>query len=158
MNSTHFRIRGLAPEGFSHLAGQSDETLARFGARRYVADKKPGYPDRIEMRDAEPGEPLILVNYTHQPANNAYHSSHAIFVRDGDARQYDAVDQVPEVMRVRQLSLRAFDSADMMVEASLVDGARVEEIIAGMFANAQVSYIHAHYAVRGCFACRIDRA
>jgi hypothetical protein len=26
------------------------------------------------------------------------------------------------------------------------------------FANADVAYIHAHYAKRGCFAARFDRA
>jgi hypothetical protein len=30
-------------------------------------DAKPGYPDRIEVRDAEPGESVLLLNYTHQP-------------------------------------------------------------------------------------------
>jgi hypothetical protein len=158
MNSTHFRIKGLAPDEFGHLIGQSDEALARLGAKRYVADKKPGFPDRIGMRDAEPGQSLILVNYTHQPADNAYHSRHAIFVLEGGERQYDEVDRIPEVLRVRQLSLRAFDAGDLMVDASLVDGARADDVIARMFADPQVRYIHAHYATRGCFACRIDRA
>jgi hypothetical protein len=156
MDNTHFRIKGLAPDQFRHLFGLSDEALARHGAKRFVADSKPGFPDRIEMRDAEPGESLILVNYTHQPADNAYHSRHAIFVQEG-ARQYDAANQVPAVLRSRQLSLRAFDSEDMMVSANLIEGARVEQVIASMFADPQVRYIHAHYALRGCFACRIDR-
>lgn len=158
MDRTHFRIKGLAPEEFAHLIGQSDETLERLGAKRYVADKKPGFPDRIGMRDAERGESLILVNYTHQPADNAYHSRHAIFVLEGGEHRYDEVNRIPQVLRVRQLSLRAFDAADLMVDASLVDGAQAEEAIASMFADPQVRYIHAHYATRGCFACRIDRA
>lgn len=157
MNSTHFRIQGLAPEEFSRLIGQSDEVLARHGAKRYVADKKPGYPDRIGMRDAEPGESLILVNYTHQPADNAYHSRHAIFVLEGGEPRYDEVDRIPEVLRLRQLSLRAFDAGDMMVDAGLVDGKEVEDAIARLFADPRVRYIHAHYATRGRFACRIDQ-
>lgn len=158
MNSTHFRIKGLAPEEFAHLIGRSDDALAQYGAKRYVADKKPGFPDRIGMRDAEPGESLILVNYTHQPAENAYHSRHAIFVLEGGEPQYDQVDLIPEVLRRRQLSMRAFDADDMIVTASLVDGAEAEKVIERMFADDQVRYIHAHYAARGCFACRIDRA
>ncbi len=57
-----FRIKGLGSEPFQHLYGLKDEDLARYGARRYVADRKPGFPDRIEVRDAEPGESLLLVN------------------------------------------------------------------------------------------------
>lgn len=157
MSSTHFRIRGLAPEDFAHLIGQSDEALARYGAQRCVADKKPGFPDRIGLRDAEPGESLILVNYTHQPAQNAYHARHAIFVLEGGEPRYDEVDRIPEVLRLRQLSLRAFDEADMMADAALVDGKSAQAAIARMFADPRVRYIHAHYATRGCFACRIDR-
>src|SRR5215218_5490724 len=51
-----FRIKGLLPEPFRHLYGLSEGELARHGVIRYVVDKNPGYPDRIEMRDAEPGE------------------------------------------------------------------------------------------------------
>src|SRR5262249_26987467 len=58
-----FRITGLSPDPFRPLFGLPDEELARHGARRYRADAKPGYPDRVELRDAEPGETLLLVNY-----------------------------------------------------------------------------------------------
>lgn len=49
-----YRIMGLDPEPFIPLYGLSDEDLDRHGAKRYVADAAPGYPDRIEMRDANP--------------------------------------------------------------------------------------------------------
>ena len=60
-----FRITGLSPEPFRHLFGLPDGELARHGARRIAVDRAPGYPERIEMRDAEPGESVLLVNYTH---------------------------------------------------------------------------------------------
>jgi hypothetical protein len=46
----------------------------------------------------------------------------------------------------------------MMVDADVVDGAAVEPLIARLFANVDVSYIHAHNAKRGCYSGRIDRA
>ena len=124
-----FRITGLSPHPFRHLFGLSDQELATHGARRYVADSKPGYPDRIEIRDAEPGETLLLVNYVHQPANNAYRASHAIFVREGAETAYDRTNEIPDAMRVRQISLRAFDADDLMVDADLVDGREIEAVI-----------------------------
>jgi Protein of unknown function (DUF1203) len=69
-----FRIKGLPAAPFQHLFGLPDDELAHHGAKRYVADQRPGFPDRIELRD---------------PA---------------------------------------------------------------------VDYVHAHYAKRGCFACRIERS
>ena len=81
-----FRIIGLSPAPFQHLFGLPDKALAREGVRRYIVDAKPGFPDRIEVRDLEPGETVLLLNHVHQPADTPYRSSHAIFVGEG-ARQ-----------------------------------------------------------------------
>jgi hypothetical protein len=157
MHPMSFRIRGLSPEPFRHLYGLSDAALAEFGVRRYVADCKPGFPDRIEMRDAEIGETLLLLNHVCQPANTPYRASHAIFVREGAEHGYDRVDEIPEVMRGRIQSLRAYDDADMMVDASLGRSDDIAALIVRLLANPAVAYIHAHNAIRGCYAARIDR-
>lgn len=153
-----FRISGLPADPFRHLYGLSDDELQRHGALRYVADSKPGFPDRIEMRDAEIGERLLLINHVCQPAATPYRASHAIFIREGAERSYDRVGEVPEVMRSRLLSLRAYDSGGMMLDADVVDGRDIEALIARLFTNAQVDYIHAHNARRGCYSGRVDRA
>lgn len=152
-----FRILGLDPVPFRKLYGLEDAALAARGARRVVADVTPGYPDRVGLRDLEPGETALLLNFTHQPAANAYRASHAIFVAEGAETPYDAVNEVPAVMRVRPLSLRAFDRADEMVDADLVDGRSAETLIRRLLADERVAYLHAHYAKRGCFAARIIR-
>ena len=153
-----FRIVGLDPAAFRHLYDRLDADLSQFGAQRVTADSCPGFPDRIELRDAEPGETLLLLNYTHQPANNPYRACHAIFVREGAERRYDRVGEIPEVMRIRPISLRAFNDADEMVQAELVDGVSLALQIERMFAEAGIAYLHAHYAKRGCFAARVERA
>jgi hypothetical protein len=154
----NFRIAGLSPEPFQHLFGLPADELAKHGAKRYVADRKPGFPDRIEMRDAEPGETLLLLNHTCQPADTPYRATHAIFVREGATDTYDRVNQVPEVMRVRLLSLRAYDAEGMMLDADVVEGVKIEPVIARLFANSNVRYIHVHNARQGCYSGRIDRA
>ena len=153
-----YRITGLPAEPFRSLYGLSDAALAAQGVTRVLADQKPGFPDRIELRDAEPGQSVLLLNYTHQPAANAYHASHAIFVREGAETSYDRVDEIPQVMRERTMSLRAFDAQDLMIEAELSAGAELESAIQRLLARAEVDYIQAHYAKRGCYAARITRA
>jgi Protein of unknown function (DUF1203) len=153
-----FRITGLSPEPFRSLIGLPEAELAAKGVKRYVADGKSGFPDRIELRDAEPGETLLLLNYTHQPADTPYRASHAIFILEGAKEPYDRIDDVPEVMRRRTLSLRAFDDAGLIVDADLVEGAQVEGLIERFFADPKVAYIQAHYARHGCYAARVDRA
>lgn len=155
--SGRFRISGLPASRFDHLFGLSDAALAGLGAARFIADRAPGFPDRIELRDARQGEAVILVNYEHQPARTPYRSRHAVFVREGATETYDREGEVPEVLRARTLALRGFDDRDMIADADLVEGREVESLIDRLFANPRIRYIHAHYAARGCYACQIDR-
>lgn len=153
-----FRVQGLDPSPFSHLVGLSEVELTRLGAKRYVVDAKPGLPDRIEVRDLEIGETAILLNYEHQPADTPYRSRHAIFVREGAKQALDLIDLLPDVIRIRPISLRAFNSSGEMVDADLADGAVLVPLIEKFFANPEVAYLHAHYAKRGCYAARIVRS
>ncbi len=153
-----FRISGLCPTPFQAFYGLTDDELAALGIKRFTVDAQPGFPDRIEMKDAEVGQRVLLLNHVHQPANTPYRASHAIFVREGAQQAYDEVDQIPESMRIRLLSLRAFSDDGMMIDADVAEGTALEPVIMRMFANAVVSYIHAHNAKQGCYAGRIDRA
>jgi len=153
-----FRISGLDPAPFQPLYGLSDAALAERGVMRCVADSMPGYPDRVTLSDIAPGERVLLLNHVHQPAPTPFRASHAIFVLEGAEAAYDAIDTVPEVMRIRPISLRAFDAQGMMTDADLADGSALAPIIARLFADPGTAYLHAHYAKRGCYAARIDRA
>ena len=152
-----FRITGLDPEPFKHLFELSDEALAARGALRVVADDAR-MPCRVSMAHAELGEELLLLNHAHQTANTPYRSTHAIYVRRVADRAFDAVDTVPEVMASRLLAVRAFDQQHMMVDADVSEGTDAAALIERLLANLQASYLQAHYARRGCYAGRIERA
>jgi hypothetical protein len=151
-----FRIQGLDPELFADLQTLSDEQLAAKGIERVRVDEKPGAPCRISLYDAEIGEAVLLLSFDHQPADTPYRQQGPIFVRETRVR-FDGVDTIPPALARRTLSLRGFDAAHMMVEAEVVEGADAKAMIERFFDNANVAYIHAHYARRGCFAARIDR-
>jgi Protein of unknown function (DUF1203) len=153
-----FRVRGLTPEPFMPLYGLSEAELAIRGAKRYIADTYPGFPDRIEVRDVEEGARVLLVNFIHQPGDTPYKASHAIFVREGAERAYEAVNEVPAVLRVRPLSVRAFNASHWMVDADLCDGQVIVPLIQKFLADPQVAYLQVHFAKRGCYAARIERA
>jgi Protein of unknown function (DUF1203) len=154
----HFRIRGLPAEQFAPLFALSDAELAQQGAVRRIADaRNPGYPCRVSLTDSKPGDELVLVNYEHHPVDSPYRMRFAIFVRKGD-ETFDAVDAVPEQLRRRTLAVRAFDAEAMMVGFELIEGAKVEEAIARLFADPRAAYLHVHFAAPGCYAARVDRA
>lgn len=151
-----FRITGLAPEPFRPLFDLSDEALHRIGARRVIADD-PRMPCRVSMAHADLGEELLLVNYEHQPANTPYRASHAIYVRKGADRPFEAVDSVPEVLASRLIAVRAFDARHMMIDAEVGEGSEVAAMFEKFLADPKASYLQAHYARRGCYAARVER-
>ena len=152
-----FRITGLPAEQFAGLFSLSDQELAARGAIRRVADAKPGYPCRISLTDAEPGQEVILTHFEHHPVDSPFRASHAIYVRAGE-ETYDAVDQVPEQLRLRLLSVRAFDEKGMLVGADVADGREFEGVIQSLFEDERADYLHVHYAKPGCYAARVERA
>ena len=153
-----FRICGLAANDFQHLYDLDETELAKHGAKRMRVDAHPGYPDRIELRDVAVGETVLLLNHTHQPADTPYRASHAIFVREGATEAAVAIDAVPDALRHRTISLRAFDADHMMVDADLVEGRELAGLVEKFFGNPAVAYLQAHYAKRGCYAARVERA
>jgi hypothetical protein len=152
-----FRITGLPAAEFADLFALDDEALRARRAVRQAVDTRFSFPCRISLTDAEPGQSVILVNYEHQRADSPYRASHAIYVREGEAT-YDAIDAVPDQLRRRMLSLRAFDASGMIVGADLVDGRKLEDGIATLLADERAAYLHAHFAKFGCYAARIERA
>jgi hypothetical protein len=153
-----FRIRGIDPSEFRHLLGLPEQELRRHGARRYRVDDKPGFPDRVEVRDLEIGETALLINFVHQPAPTPYRSQHAIFVGEQSRRRLELIDAVPAALAIRPISLRAFDAAGDMVDAALVDGLALSPAITRFLDAPHIAYLHAHYAKRGCYAALIERA
>jgi hypothetical protein len=149
-----FHISGLDPAAFAPLF-TDDAALAARGGRRVVAKAATGYPCRVSLEDARPGEELVLVPYEHHPVDSPYRGGGPVYVRRV-ATRFDA-GAVPEMLRSRDLSVRAYDSRGMMFDAEVCPGTALEGSIARMFERARVAYVHVHFAAPGCFACRVDR-
>lgn len=153
-----FRISGLPVSDFEGLFRLAETDLAQRGVERVRIETPHAAPCRIMLEDAEPGETVLLLNHEHQPADTPYRSRHAIFVREIALKTFDAVDAVPDAIRRRLLSVRAFDEGHRMVDADVVEGSALEALLEPMLAHEDVAYVHLHYARRGCFAARAERA
>jgi hypothetical protein len=112
----------------------------------------------VSLQDAEPGERVILLPFQHQPGASPYQASGPIFVREAATDVVPPPNVVPELLRTRLLSVRAYDTADLMIAAAIVDGTTLETAIERSLGDSRVSYLHVHFAGPGCYACRIDRA
>ena len=154
-----YAITGLDVEPFRPFFGLSDDELAQHHIVRMTANSEVGFPCRVLLADARPGDTLLLLNHEYQPVQSPYQGRHAIFVNEAAETPATFVDEVPAVLSARPfISLRAFDDAGMIIDADVVQGAEVEPLILRLLDNPKTAYIHAHNAGRGCFAARIDRA
>lgn len=135
-----FQFKGLAQEQFRHLFGLDDKTLESKGVFSYIADAKPGFPCRITLKDAEPGERLLLLNFEHLPFNSPYRSSHAIFIRDAGKEATCAPGEVPDMVKTRLVSIRSFDRKGMMLDVRVCAGSEASTEIGDMFTPDAVDF------------------
>jgi hypothetical protein len=154
----NFQVSPLPLEHFTPLFALTDDELAARNIVRRVVDRFPGFPCRVSLEDAPVGETVLLLNYEHQPAGSPYRSSHAIFVREGAYEAKPGVNEIPEVLSRRLLSVRGFDAQGFMVKADVVEGAALAAGIEEFFAAENIAYLHLHNAKPGCYAARVDRA
>ncbi len=152
-----FYIKGLPLSEFSPLFGLTTEVLAQRNILRQVVTCKPGFPCRVSLQDAEPGESVLLINYEHHAVANPYRSRHAIYVRENAEEVQLAVNEVPLLLRHRLLSLRCFDHQGMMLDADVTEGQHLEAAIRSLFKERNIAYLHIHNAKPGCYAARVDR-
>ena len=153
-----FQLVALPAEKFRPLFSLSDEALQNQGARRMVADENPGYPCRVSLVDAEVGERVLLLPFAHHDVDSPYRASGPIFVREAARTAKPEVNEIPQMLLRRLLSVRAYDAKATLVGADVVEGSALEDSIRRYFGDGKIQYLHLHNARPGCYNCRVDRA
>jgi Protein of unknown function (DUF1203) len=154
-----FQIVGLNRAQFAPLFGLSDLDLAARNVVRQLAEKSATnrFPCRVSLKDADAGESVLLMNFEHLPVASPYRSRYAIYVRENAVDVQLAVDEIPEVMQQRPLSVRAFDSAGTLLDADLAQGENLVPTLERLLGPARTEYLHVHNAKHGCFVARVNR-
>jgi hypothetical protein len=151
-----YRIEGLAPEAFESLFSMTDGELAARNAVRVTADAGGGYPCRVSLEDAAPGEELVLLNHVSNDVPTPFRTAYAIYVRKG-AEPAAFEDETPDYLERRTLSLRGFDAGGMLKHGVLAMPGEADARIRELFGRDEIATIHAHSAAYGCFLARIER-
>jgi hypothetical protein len=68
-------------------------------------------------------------------------------------------DIVPEIVRHRLISVRAYDTDDMCIYdlGDVCDGTVVEPLLERALTDRRTDYVNIHTARPGCFLCRVER-
>jgi Protein of unknown function (DUF1203) len=96
-----------------------------------------------------------LLPWQHVAPPSPYQASGPIFVRKGAQVAALAVNEVPDYVSRRLISVRAYDANHIMIDAEVCAGSEVHTEIRRMLATAGVHYLHLHNARRGCYSCKV---
>jgi hypothetical protein len=81
----------------------------------------------------------------------------AIFMCASDCERFEKKNTIPDIVRNRLVSFRAFACDGMMIY-DIVDGGDYDAAVLRIFSRDDVAYVNAHTAKAGCMLCHIERA
>lgn len=136
----------------------TDSKLNSFGAYIFESDECPCYPCRVSLIDAKVGERVLAINHEHLAVNTPYKSAGPIFVRKDANVANLSVNEVPQMLRHRMLSVRGYNNDNLMIKANTVIGEELENILTEQFTDKTVNLVQIHNAGPGCFNCSVVRA
>lgn len=153
--TTSFRLHTIPDEMLDPVrAGGADAS----GEPAVHLAAEGGEPLRCCLRDARPGEDLILFGYAPPLPASPYREIGAVIAHAGRCAGPDRLDSYPPDWRDRPQVLRAYDDRGWIHDATrLHDGHDPEAVIAEMFAQPGVARIHSRNVAWGCYMFTITR-
>ncbi|MEQ8743340.1 DUF1203 domain-containing protein [Parasphingorhabdus sp.] len=145
-----YQITGISPDQLENITNAP-------GTVRVTASNKPGFPCRVSLEDAEPGEELLLFNYLSHDVESPYRNSYAIYARIEAKAAARYTDAIPPIFVGRPSGMRAFGKDAMLKTARLSMPGDADATIRQLFELDEVAYIDVHNAAHGCFAARVER-
>jgi hypothetical protein len=123
---------------------------------RVVADAPTGYPCRRCLRDAAPGDELLLLGYDPFRVASPYAGRGPVYVHADGCPAHDGDGDLPPAVAARKvLSVRGYDADGRLVDTDVLAPAELRPRAAAMLA-ADAEFVHVHVAGPGCFLARMD--
>jgi hypothetical protein len=149
-----FQLTGIDHRPFEPLFELDDVRLAQMNIVRRIADASPGFPCRVSLEDAAPGEEVLLLNYTHHDVRSPYRGSGPIYVRRGARRCVLPPGVVPGHHPPPDLAARLRRAGMMVCAKSCRERTSLPR--SDILDDGEVAYIHLHNA-RRLFLLPVDR-
>ncbi len=153
--SIQFQIRPLSPE---LAAAARNARVDQFGnSLPVVRDGKP-HQCRVCLTLSHPDESVILLAHRPFESQQPYAETGPIFVHERPCQPYVENSIYPPDFPRSAVVLRGYSSDERILDAQAVGKREVETVIAELFANPEIAYLHARNLGHGCFMFRLDRA
>jgi hypothetical protein len=144
------------------------ETAERFRATlrddagnklRHMIAGPAGAPCRHCLRDAAPGEAVLLGSYNLPGPLGIYWTPSPVFIHAESCERYDQADHVAEIVRPRLVSVRAYDAEQMCLYdlGHVAQGDTIDAALANALSDERTAFVNIHTAKPGCMLCRVER-
>jgi len=116
-------------------------------------------PCRHCLSESAVGAPILLGSYHFGRPIGVYWTPSPVFIHAEACRRFGQPNIVPEIVRRRLVSVRAYDADDMCLYdlGDVSDGGEVDWLINRALADARTDYVNIHTARPKCFLCRVER-
>jgi hypothetical protein len=116
-----------------------------------------GEPLRCCLRDARPGEALILFGYEPPIGNSPYREIGAVFAHADGCDGPATGGGYPSEWLGRRQVLRSYDRRGWILDATVHDGTDPEVEIARLLADKRAVQLHSRNVAYGCFMFAVTR-
>lgn len=125
-----------------------------------IATEDGGFPCRVCLRYAAPGESVLLGSYNLPKPQGLYWTPSPIFVHAEPCTPYQGTDELPDIIRRNALvSVRVYDAEGMVLYdlGQVSDGGQADVPLARALADARTSFVNIHTARPGCLLSRVEK-
>jgi hypothetical protein len=125
---------------------------------RRIADHPS--PCRHCLAEAVPGQAVVLGSYHFGRPGGIYWTPSPIWLHAEGCVRFEQVNVIPDIVRNRLVSVRAYDADDFCLYdlGDVGDGREVDALIDRCLADPRTDFVNIHTARPGCFLCRVERA
>lgn len=153
----NFIIESLDYKHFEYLSKLNEDELIQKNIVKQLVDKKPSFPCRITLEDAEIGEEVFLLNFVFHAVNSPYKASGPIYIRPHKEQKFCEINEIPSLFLTRIISLRGYNHKQMLIFAEVFEGKELKNKIQKAFENQEIEYLHIHNAKFGCYFAQAKR-
>ena len=145
-----FQVHPVPADVLDQVRARGVDAVSGTPVEHLVADG--GEPLRCCLRDAGPGEEVILFGYEPPLPTSPYREIGAVFAHAEPCPGPQSTDSYRRDWQGRPQVLRAYDIRGWVHEASRThDGQDPERVIAAILSNSEVVQIHSRNIVYGCY-------
>jgi hypothetical protein len=149
MNST-FRVAAIANSALDQIRTTGRDEAGN--EPRVRVDAEGGSPLRCCLRDAHPGERMLLIAHTPPGVTGPYSERGPVFVHAEPCAGYADTNTYPTGLAHRRQIVRGYDHNGNMATATIVeDGRAAEQELVELFTRQDIRVAHVRNVAAGCY-------